>query len=165
MSLPKLVLFDLDGVLADDRHRYPYYARKQFAEYFSRISEDAVLPEGLSLFNYWRSQEGRAIELGFLTSREGERNGRATVTWLCQWGFMPWGWSRALYMRQVGDTRRPPKVKLDVLTRLAPHYSEIHFYDDSRANIRAAQTVIGSGAHLVTWCKYPRMNHLKKVSK
>lgn len=105
-------VLDIDGVLADVRHRVHHVARrpKDWTAFFAAAPADPVLPEGLAVAQQL-VDEGLAVV--YLTGRP-ERCRADTVAWLRRHG-LPEG---PLHMRRDRD-RRPARVtKLDVLRRL-----------------------------------------------
>ncbi|MCZ3389317.1 MAG: hypothetical protein LH645_09440 [Actinomycetia bacterium] len=107
-----LSVLDIDGVLADVRHRLPHVHRrpKDWDAFFSAAPDDAPLPEGLN----------RATELAargdiiYLTGRP-ERCRLDTETWLASNGFP----NASVLMRPDTDRRPAQMFKLDEVQRLA----------------------------------------------
>lgn len=107
-----LAVFDLDGTLADTRHRLHHLESrpKNWRAFFRAADADAPLDEGVELALRWADE----CEVGYVTGRP-ERCRRATVKWLHRHG-LPSG---PLWMRGDED-RRPARVtKLELLRRLA----------------------------------------------
>jgi phosphoglycolate phosphatase-like HAD superfamily hydrolase len=104
-----LAVVDLDGVLADVRHRLRHVkgARKDWAAFFAGIPDDPVLPEGRAI----AEQLAAAHDLVYLTGRP-ERTRAETVAWLERHGLPP----GRLVMRREGD-RRPARVTKPALLR------------------------------------------------
>lgn len=102
------VVFDIDGTLANPRHRLHLIQNKpkRWDEFFSRAEDDLAIPAGLVVANALH-HDGYKIE--FWTGRP-ERIRNLTRTWLGQ--FVGW-WSRdcTLRMRQDGDYRPDHIVK------------------------------------------------------
>ena len=63
----KLVLFDIDGVLADDTHRVQYALDKQWTDYFDLIRDDTPLEEGIELAQSYANRPD--VEVQYLTGR------------------------------------------------------------------------------------------------
>ena len=56
-----LAVFDIDGVVADVRHRLHHLERRRWLRFFEAADEDTVLPEGAALeSNTWRP-EGNGV--------------------------------------------------------------------------------------------------------
>jgi hypothetical protein len=107
-----LAIIDIDGVLADVRHRLVHVERrpKDWDAFFAAAPQDAPLNEGLQ----------RAVDLAdrgdvvYLTGRP-ERCRRDTETWLADHGFP----SATVLMRPDHDRRPARHFKLDEVRRLA----------------------------------------------
>jgi hypothetical protein len=107
-----IAVLDIDGVLADVRHRLPLLERspKDWDGFFAGIPDDPPLDVGMAL----AAELAREHEVLYLTGRP-ERTRAATSAWLCRHGLPP----GRLVMRRDGD-RRPARVlKLALLQRLA----------------------------------------------
>jgi hypothetical protein len=107
-----IAVIDLDGVVADVRHRLHHLdARpRDWAAFFAGIPADPVLPEGLAVVQRLTGDH----ELVYLTGRP-ERTRAATEAWLLRHR-LPQG---RLIMRSERD-RRPARVtKPGLLRRLA----------------------------------------------
>jgi phosphoglycolate phosphatase-like HAD superfamily hydrolase len=104
---------DLDGVVADVRHRLHHIERrpKDWDAFFAAAVDDPVLPEGRAVVE---ELVGRGHELVWLTGRP-ERCRRDTVDWLRRNG-LPAG---RLFMRREGDRRPARMTKLAILRALS----------------------------------------------
>lgn len=120
-------MFDVDGVLADVRHRLHHVERrpKDWDAFFAAMDDDAPLPDGIALAQRY-ADEGHRI--AYLTGRnEGYRD--LTLAWLRRQG-LPDG---RLVMRREDD-RRPARVfKPQALSRLAREGEIVAVVDDDRA--------------------------------
>lgn len=72
-----LFLLDVDGVLADDRHRQEHYAAGDFSKYFSKeeMEKDTVWPEGQKLYDSVVNLPKARFSVGVLTSRRKDLSG------------------------------------------------------------------------------------------
>ncbi|MCZ4119200.1 phosphatase domain-containing protein [Streptomyces sp. H39-S7] len=107
-----LAVFDLDGTLADTRHRLIHLERrpKDWAAFFAGAVDDAPLAEGVAL----ALETAVACDIEYVTGRP-ERCRRDTVEWLERHG-LPAG---KVWMRTDND-RRPARVtKLELLRKLS----------------------------------------------
>ncbi len=107
-----LAVFDLDGTLADVRHRLHHLhgRRKDWDAFFDAARHDPPLATGLALVR----ESGHECDVVYVTGRP-ERCREDTVAWL-QEQELPKG---ELAMRRPGD-RRPARVaKVELLRRLA----------------------------------------------
>lgn len=107
-----LAVFDLDGTLADVRHRLHHIEgrRRDWDAFFAAAPQDPPLPEGVAL----ALESAEKYEVAYVTGRP-ERCRRDTLRWLARHG-LPTG---RLLMRG-GRDRRPARVtKPELLRRLA----------------------------------------------
>jgi hypothetical protein len=104
-----VAIIDLDGVLADVRHRLRHIegGRKDWPAFFAGIPDDPVLPEGRAVVDRLAGDH----ELVYLTGRP-ERARPDTEAWLERHA-LPRG---RLIMRREGD-RRPARVTKPALLR------------------------------------------------
>lgn len=162
----KLALIDLDGVLADDRHRVPFALQKNWPEYFNkdRIFSDPVWPEGRALVEE-KMAEGYTIE--YLTGRRSAVRD-VTEAWLDSNGF-----PRARVNMREADWYRNgqlvpgaptwPKFTLSEhkvafmqrLVDLGP-FEQVVLFDDDPEVVRSVKFQIGvDNAVLCTWSVKP----------
>lgn len=160
----RLALVDLDGVLADDRHRIQYAIDKDWDEYFlpERILADDPWPEGQEMV-------ARLVAEGFVVQYlTGRWSSLRTVTeeWLDRNGFP----MRRLTMREPlwhpqnlsehggWPSMRLGEFKVDYIARMRQSggYDAIHMYDDDPNVIEAVQAHFGSeSGTLCTWSIKP----------
>ncbi len=109
---PPLAVFDIDGVLADVRHRLHFLERrpKSWDGFFDAAPHDPPLPDGILLAR----QSAQDCEVVYVTGRP-ERCRKDTLDWFVRHGLPP----GRLHMRG-GRDRRPARVtKPETLRRLA----------------------------------------------
>jgi phosphoglycolate phosphatase-like HAD superfamily hydrolase len=137
-----VAVFDIDGVVADVRHRLHHLERprKEWDLFFAAASTDPPLAPGLALV----AELSRAHDIVWLTGRP-ERIRRITGDWLREQG-LPRG---DLRMRGDADRRPAARFKLSVLRRLAP-LTVAAFVDDDDEVIQAAISA-GFPAVLADW--------------
>ena len=106
-----LAVVDIDGVVADVRHRLHFIEDKprQWDRFFAAATGDPPLPEGIALVKELATDH----DVVWLTGRP-ERTRRATRTWLAAQG-LP---TDALIMRPNRDLRPARVTKRDELRRL-----------------------------------------------
>jgi phosphoglycolate phosphatase-like HAD superfamily hydrolase len=129
---PSIAIIDLDGTVADVRHRLHHLQRrpKDWEAFFGGIPDDEPLAEGVAVARTLAESH----ELVYLTGRP-ERHRRATEAWLHRHDLPP----GQLMMRPDGD-RRPARVaKMAMLRRLAAHGPVVAFVDDDPAVCAAAR--------------------------
>jgi phosphatidate phosphatase APP1 len=136
---------DLDGVVADVRHRLHHIegGRKDWEAFFAGIADDPVHPEGLAV----AKELAREHELVYLSGRP-ERTRAPTEQWLAHHG-APTG---TVLLRRDGD-RRPARVtKVGILRRLARERPVAVLVDDDAAVCRAAREA-GFTVMEATWSR------------
>lgn len=124
---------DLDGTVADVRHRLRHLERrpKDWDAFFAAADDDPVLPEGRAVVDRLVA-EGH--EVVWLTGRP-ERCRTATLAWL-ERNHLPVG---PVHMRAERD-RRPARVtKVAVLRRLAGTRAVAVVVDDDALVVRAVR--------------------------
>ena len=112
MSAPPLAVFDVDGVLADVRHRLRHVEQrpKDWDAFFDAAVDDPPLATGVAL----AQASDKDCEVVYVTGRP-ERCRADTLAWFVRHG-LPEG---SLSMRGARD-RRPARIaKLELLRRLA----------------------------------------------
>jgi phosphoglycolate phosphatase-like HAD superfamily hydrolase len=146
-----LAVFDIDGVVADVRHRLHHLeGRRSWNGFFDAADADSLLAEGARLV----AELGREHEIVWLTGRpEWLRD--VTADWLAEHG-LPDG---ELYMRPYHDYRPAPQYKLSVLRQLASRGIAAMIDDDDEV-VQAALRA-GFPAALADWV--PRSRALRRA--
>jgi phosphoglycolate phosphatase-like HAD superfamily hydrolase len=125
--LPTAAVFDVDGVLADVRHRLHFVERrpKDWAGFFGAMADDGPLDVGIALA---RDQAAAGHAIVYLTGRN-ESYRRTTLDWMARHG-LPEG---RLVMRR-DDDRRPARLfKPQALARIARTAQVVAVVDDDAA--------------------------------
>jgi hypothetical protein len=137
-----LAVFDIDGVVADVRHRLHHLAKqpKDWAGFFAAAADDGPLEPGLALVDELADRH----EIVWLTGRPAWLRG-VTRDWLTSHGLAP----AELHMRPNHDRRPAKQYKLDALRRLAPRVVAA-FIDDDDEVVNAA-IAAGYPAVLADW--------------
>ncbi|MET0459580.1 MAG: hypothetical protein ABW195_10045, partial [Ilumatobacteraceae bacterium] len=112
MSSRPLAVVDLDGVVADVRHRLHHLEgrRKDWPRFFAAARRDPPHPEGLAVVE--RLAEDHDVV--YLTGRPAHLRAD-TEAWLDEAGIG----GRQVIMRPAGDRRPAVRFKLEQLERLA----------------------------------------------
>lgn len=142
-----LILFDLDGVCANDRHRVKYALAKEWSEYFDRIIDDPVLDEGLELAQYYADQ---GFEVQYLTGRRVDLYEKSRA-WLEKNGFPN---PEKITMRGFAHRDILAKFKAGVLKNAIEggEFESVHLYEDDPAVVDYANEQFGDGtATLCYW--------------
>jgi uncharacterized HAD superfamily protein len=142
-----LVVLDIDGVLADVRHRLHYLATrpKNWEGFFAAAKNDQVLEVGAE----FAKQAASTHEIVYLTGRP-ERLRAATQSWLDR-QLLPAG---RLLMRPEGDRRPSAVVKLHELRRLRRESTVELLVDDDPSVVDAARAA-GFTVQLADWMPRP----------
>ncbi|MFL6162655.1 MAG: hypothetical protein ACJ74U_10520 [Jatrophihabitantaceae bacterium] len=138
-----IAVFDIDGVVADVRHRVHFVERRprDWGRFFAAAAADALSEVGAG----WAKRAAADHDLVWLTGRP-ERLRAVTVRWLGQHG-LPAG---RLLMRADQDYRPAREYKVAELRRIAGRDQIAVFVDDDPAVIEAAAAA-GFTASLATW--------------
>jgi len=137
-----IAVFDIDGVVADVRHRLHLLERrpKDWPAFFAGAVDDPALTEGVDRVRAAAAEH----EIVWLTGRPDSLR-TVTRDWLADRG-LP---GTELIMRRHRDFRPAPVLKLAELTRLRPRRVEL-FVDDDVKVIAAAEGA-GFPAVLADW--------------
>ena len=138
-----LAVFDVDGVVADVRHRLHHLSRrpKDWARFFAAAERDPVLPVGVDL----ALEYAQSHVLVWLTGRP-EHLRRATSGWLRRHG-LP---AELLFMRPPGDRRPAREFKAEQLAVLAKE-SPIEVVVDDDPDVVTQLRKLGWPARLADW--------------
>lgn len=145
----KLVLFDIDGVLADDRHRQHHALAERWSDYFADdvMMFDPVWKQGDDLMHQ-ALHDGYRI--GYCTGRR-EDTRRVTEAWLTINSFpvdlIP------LYMKPLsGKTKTPVYKAATIETLMNTDGLEVILYDDDPDVCAEVNRACGSGTAIhCTW--------------
>lgn len=138
--MKKIAMFDLDGVLADDRHRVHYALNLEWFKYFdpANVAADPVWSQGERLLFMMQSL---GWEIGYMTGRR-ESLRKTTTEWLEANGF-PEG---TLYMRGPGFLhQRLAEVKA-LWLRDFQDTSAVVLFDDDPEVVAEVRRQYGYGA-------------------
>ncbi len=137
-------VFDVDGVLADVRHRLPHLSGrpKDWDSFFAAAVDDPPLPPGLTAVAEAASHGEQIV---YVTGRP-ERCRADTLGWLARHGLPP----GRLFMR-TGRDRRPARlVKLEILRTLAADGPISSVLDDDPDVVKTLRDN-GFSVHQATW--------------
>lgn len=150
-SAPIAVL-DIDGVLADVRHRLHHLTSKpkDWDGFFSAAPSDPLLVEGLEVAIDLAADH----EVVYLTGRP-ERCRSDTQAWLAKYGFPP----GRLLMRSNSDRRPARLTKLEELQKLRRAADVVLLVDDDSRVVDAAEAA-GFVVRHATWMDSERSEQL-----
>jgi len=138
-----LAIVDLDGVVADVRHRLHHLRgrRKDWGGFFAAAGADGVHPEGAAIVTTLAADH----EVVFVTGRPAHL-ADATERWLEAHGF---GGHRVV-MRPAGDRRPAAVVKVELLRALAAD-REVGIVVDDDPDVLAAMQREGHPTFAADW--------------
>lgn len=142
----RVVYFDLDGVICDDRHRVAYAQCRDWGQYFGKMTQDVPWRQGRDLY------EGAIVtgwDIAYLTGRR-EDTRQWTVDWLQRHGF---DHTLPLVMRPEGQRMPLANLKALVVEETLRFVPEVILYDDDPEVIKAVNQVAGAHAVHCTWHK------------
>ena len=148
-----LVVVDIDGVLADVRHRQHHLAgpRKNWSAYFAGAADDPPIDAGVQAV---LQAVDDGLDIAYLTGRP-EHLREVTSSWLAQHGLpVASGLSSStdtgvLYMRPHRDYRPAAVFKVEVLRTLSGQHELRDHWDDDASVVDAVRHA-GYPATLVT---------------
>ena len=156
----KLVLFDIDGVLADDSHRLQYALDKNWDMYFKLILLDKPLHEGISSAQVFGDRPD--VEVQYLTGRRIDLY-EETKQWLTI-NQLPN--PERITMRGFAHRDILSKFKVGVIKNAIEggYFSSVHLYEDDPEVVRLVNETFGEGtATLTTW--YVKNTEMIKTAK
>jgi hypothetical protein len=144
----RLALLDLDGVIADDRHRVQHALARDWNEYFGLMHRDAVWPQGRELYDAAVISDWT---IGYCTGRR-EDTRQVTRRWLKHKGF---DHQAPLIMRRHDDRRPLAELKAMIVREALDLYDQVIMYDDDPHVIEMVALVPGARAHHCQWYRKP----------
>jgi len=144
----RLALVDIDGLVADTRHRDAYAINRDWGTYFSMAGDDGLWQEGFDLVE---KLEMIGYDIAWLTGRREDMR-PLTEKWLRKKGFPDF----PLIMRKMEDRTKLALLKAGVIFDASLLYPDgVLMYDDDPWVIEEADNVLpGSGRHC-TWYVKP----------
>ncbi len=138
-----MIVFDIDGVLADPRHRLHYIQSASggpdWEAFYAASGEDTPIDAGLKLLSALQSRGGRVI---LLTGRS-ENWRDLTADWLQRHTLFYQQGGAHIIMRQEGDRRPDYEYKLSALRSLEGWGHEIALVVDD--SIRVIDHLVAHG--------------------
>jgi len=143
-----IAVLDIDGVIADVRHRLHHLARKpkDWDGFFSHMVDDPLLPEGLALAESFAAD---GHDIVYVTGRPVEYRD-LTLSWLRAHA-LPTG---DLIMRSRGDRRPGAVFKTEVVRELQQTGEVVAIVDDDPAVVAALRSH-ALPVRQVTWFGLP----------
>lgn len=152
-----VAVIDIDGVVADTRHRLALIERKpkRWDEFFAAAADDPPLPEGIALVRELAAEH----DVVWLTGRP-ERNRRLTTAWLAAHG-LP---TEPLIMRRHRDFQPARVAKRDELRELA-RTRRIAVVVDDDPDVIDLLAAEGFVTRLADWLPRPSRLHVAQESE
>jgi phosphoglycolate phosphatase-like HAD superfamily hydrolase len=147
-----LAVFDIDGVVADVRHRLHHLHKHRWHRFFDEAADDPLLDEGALLVADLQSRH----DIVWLTGRPDWLRD-TTIDWLGEHG-LP---ADELHMRPRGDFRPARIYKLEVLQSL--NARGIAAFIDDDTEVIGAALAAGYPAVLADWV--PRDTDLRDAQE
>ena len=127
-TLPRAVIWDLDGTLSDDRARAHFVEveegrERDWESYFDAIDEDPPIAASIELLHALRAHGVRIV---YLTGRP-EFTRPKTERWLKANGLDEYD---VLRMRPAGERRHAGRFKVDEVARLREEYEIVCAFED-----------------------------------
>jgi len=126
----KIIVFDIDGTLADVTHRRQYVATKpkNWAAWNAGMSRDTVHEDIRWMLMKLRRVPGSKT---ILCSGRGEETREVTEQWLSD-NRIPY---EDLYMRKTKDYRQDSIVKVELLAQIREEHGEPYMWFDDRQQV------------------------------
>lgn len=115
-----LVMFDIDGTLANAEHRLHHVRStpKNWPAFFAGLSNDTVIEPVAEIFHSLR-RTGNTLIFG---SGRGEEHREQTMEWLGKHHL--WDYRSKLYLRPLGDRRHDDIVKFEFLEKIKVDFGQ-----------------------------------------
>ncbi len=148
----RLALYDIDGVIADTRHRDAYAVARDWGMYFSLMHLDGVWRQGVETLEYVLMCYD---DVEFLTGRR-EDTREVTLAWLGKILPKPLRQDVKLRMRAIDDRTPLAELKARHIAEAMPRYpGGVALWDDDPAVIDAANRVLPGAGRWCTWYTKP----------
>lgn len=156
MNSRPLAVIDIDGVVADVRHRLPLIQDKpkRWSEFFAAAADDPPLPDGVALVLELAADH----DILWLTGRP-EKNRRLTSTWLAAQGLPV----EPLLMRPDRDFRPARLTKREELRTLRKGH-EVAIVVDDDPDVIDMLAADGFPTRLADWLPHARTLHRAQES-
>ena len=125
----KLIVFDIDGTVADVTHRRQFVASKpkNWAAWNAGMSRDKVHQDIKFIYDSVVAAGARVV----FCSGRGDENRAVTEKWLADNGFE----FEALFMRREKDYRQDSIVKVELLQQIRQWHGEPFIWFDDRQQV------------------------------
>jgi phosphoglycolate phosphatase-like HAD superfamily hydrolase len=152
------VVFDIDGVIADHRHRLHLIGigvegpvKKDWNKFYNLCSQDTLLPTGWNLANIL----GTVADIVYVSGRRQDTE-EATKQWLSRYA-LPAG---PVFLRPYEDYRPAAQLKLEALTQI----EDVRLVVDDDPAVCQAVLAAGYSCIEATWGLLPGLAY-KQVAE
>ncbi len=130
MSSKKIIIFDIDGTLANIEHRRAYVRTKpkNWPAFNRAMVNDTPYQDIVWLYKTLQKQEDTVM---LIASGRGEEERHVTTTWLSAYGIV----FKQLYMRPANDSRQDNIIKEEILEQIRVEYGEPFMVVDDRNQV------------------------------
>lgn len=143
--MSKIIVFDLDGTLADISHRRPLVTTKpKNWTAFNAKMEDDLPAQDIIWMNHNLFNIGCTI---IICSGRSEDHKNITVDWLFRHGVI----FDDIFMRKAGDFRADCIIKLDLLDQIRKNWGEPYLWFDDRDQV--VQAIRSEGVRVLQVAK------------
>lgn len=127
--MSKVIVFDIDGTVANIVHRRQYVANKpkNWAAFNAGMAHDTVYEDVKFIYDTFRAAGHRFV----FCSGRGDDTREVTEKWLADNGFE----YEALFMRRAGDYRKDSVVKVELLDQIRQWHGEPYLWFDDRNQV------------------------------
>ena len=141
----KVIVFDVDGTLADIEWRRHWVANKpkNWNAFFAQQHEDPPHEEIVWLAKRLKDADTRII---VCSGRSAEFR-KVTETWLLEQGVS----FEEVFMRHIGDRRPDFEVKVELLTEIREKYGEPYLWVDDRKTV--VEAIRAQGVRVLQVCE------------
>jgi len=126
----KVIIFDIDGTLADISHRIHHIQNKpkNWKAFEKGIPNDSPIPEVIELYKLFFSNKNHHM---FIVTGRSDHLRQDTIDWLLKHGI----YYDTLYMRKKGDYREDTIIKKEILYSILAQGFEVSMAFEDRPRL------------------------------
>lgn len=127
--MTKVIVFDIDGTIADIEHRRHFVRSKprNWPAFNRAMVHDTPYPDIIWLFNVLKAAGCTML----IASGRGSEDRAKTETWLANNGIV----YEKLYMRPAKDSRADNIIKAEIIEQIRTEYGEPYLWFDDRNQV------------------------------
>jgi hypothetical protein len=128
--MKKVIIFDIDGTLANIEHRRPYVRSKpkNWPAFNRAMINDTPYHDIVWMYKTLQNQDDTLM---LIASGRGEEDRYKTETWLTNHGLF----YAKLYMRPAKDSRQDNLIKSEILDQIRVEFGEPYLWFDDRNQV------------------------------